>query len=695
MALQEPIILEPAFYAIVASGFLGEDTYSQYGLSNPLNGTTNAIDGEIEFLGGSRTSQITNNDRFDEKPHHRVPGKRDTGPVNKFAAGTFKYTSWLDSLIGTDVELDLFDRNASAYVRIPFQVDDTDPYDDLRFEAYHDDGFVAYLNGTEIARVRAPDQLTWSSRATGPSNDNGILEPVSFDLTEHLGLLKSGENLLAIHVLNRRASDDDFLIRPTLIASQSTGSALEYYDKPTPGERNAPGFRGFVEDVSISLDHGIFTANNLPDGAPPLASLSTPTPDAEIYFTTDGSIPGPANGTRYTTPVPISSTTTLRAAAFADQSLPSPTATRSYIFLDDVVSQNADPAGFPSHWNGVTTDYGISQIVEDLPRIAGDASLTVDQAVDSIKQSLQSLPTLSIVLDPEDLFGPVNGLYANPYVRGRISERPASVELIAADGSSSFQVDAGVRMMGWTSRIPEVSPKHSLRLVFRNEYGASRLEFPFFEGTSVDSFDTIALRSNSRDSWISDYPFGVNEEGELDDSRPWGGIRSVATYLRDQWAKQLQADMGNPAPTGSFVHLYLNGLYWGVYNPTERPDEVFAAEHFGGAPEDYEIQTFCTSPRHTGSENHWFELLNAADDGFDSGESYQRLLGNHPDGSPNPELAPLIDIDNFIDFLIAGQFDAADDWPCNFYAIPRNGRPQPWISVHYLGQRFGIPHGHG
>ena len=149
-------------------------------------------------------------------------------------------------------------------------------------------------------------------------------------------------------------------------------------------------------------------------------------------------MPGPANGTHYTSPVPISSTTTLRAAAFVDQSLPSPTETRSYIFLDDVVFQSAEPAGFPSHWNGVTTDYGISQIVEDLPQIAGDASLTVDQAVDSIKQSLQSLPTLSIVLDPEDLFGPVSGLYSNPYVRGRVSERPASVELIAADGSSSF-----------------------------------------------------------------------------------------------------------------------------------------------------------------------------------------------------------------------------------------------------------------
>ncbi len=30
------------------------------------------------------------------------------------------------------------------------------------------------------------------------------------------------------------------------------------------------------------------------------------------------------------------------------------------------------------------------------------------------------------------------------------------------------------------------------------------------------------------------------------------------------------------------VHLYINGVYWGLYNPVERPDENFAASHFGG-----------------------------------------------------------------------------------------------------------------
>jgi hypothetical protein len=38
---------------------------------------------------------------------------------------------------------------------------------------------------------------------------------------------------------------------------------------------------------------------------------------------------------------------------------------------------------------------------------------------------------------------------------------------------------------------------------------------------------------------------------------------------------------------GTFVHLYLNGKYWGLYNPCERPDNHYLANHLGGNSEDY------------------------------------------------------------------------------------------------------------
>jgi endoglucanase len=47
-------------------------------------------------------------------------------------------------------------------------------------------------------------------------------------------------------------------------------------------------------------------------------TLTTATPDAVIYYTTDGSTPSTASSLRYTEPFPISSTTTIRAIAFKE-----------------------------------------------------------------------------------------------------------------------------------------------------------------------------------------------------------------------------------------------------------------------------------------------------------------------------------------------------------------------------------------
>ena len=48
--------------------------------------------------------------------------------------------------------------------------------------------------------------------------------------------------------------------------------------------------------------------------------------------------------------------------------------------------------------------------------------------------------------------------------------------------------------------------------------------------------------------------------------------------------------MGWPSPHGMFVHLYLNGLYWGLYNPSERPTESFMASYYDGEPEQFDTQ---------------------------------------------------------------------------------------------------------
>jgi hypothetical protein len=123
----------------------------------------------------------------------------------------------LDDYLITDLRTDLEDKNASAYARIPFTVDSLNAIQQLQLRMRYDDGFVAYLNGTEVARRYAPDQLAYNSAATGARGDVVALQFDTIDLTPQLNLLQPGQNLLAIHSLNISPSDNDLLVIPQLV----------------------------------------------------------------------------------------------------------------------------------------------------------------------------------------------------------------------------------------------------------------------------------------------------------------------------------------------------------------------------------------------------------------------------------------------------------------------------------------------
>lgn len=80
----------------------------------------------------------------------------------------------------------------------------------------YDDGFVAYLNGTEIVRRNAPADVAWNTKATKSHIDTEAVEFESIDASNFLGLLRPGENVLAIHGMNNSQGGSDFLIEPVL-----------------------------------------------------------------------------------------------------------------------------------------------------------------------------------------------------------------------------------------------------------------------------------------------------------------------------------------------------------------------------------------------------------------------------------------------------------------------------------------------
>ncbi|HYW81508.1 MAG TPA: lamin tail domain-containing protein, partial [Thermoguttaceae bacterium] len=132
-----------------------------------------------------------------------------------FSSGQQEY----DDLTQTDVELAMHNVNASVWSRIEFDVADTSIYDRLVLRMKYDDGFVAYLNGTEVARRNADNPLAYNTVASARHEDVDAVVYEDINISAFVGLLQDGPNVLAIHGQNLTAANTDFLIVPELIAS--------------------------------------------------------------------------------------------------------------------------------------------------------------------------------------------------------------------------------------------------------------------------------------------------------------------------------------------------------------------------------------------------------------------------------------------------------------------------------------------
>jgi len=447
-------------------------------------------------------------------------------------------------LIGTDLAGLMPGHGSSAYVRIAFDLPQTPAYLKLELRLQYDDGCVVYLNGQKIVERNAPASPQFDSFATA-AHDGLIVETI--DLSPYRHLLRQGVNVLAVHALVAEGSGDEMLVLPTLRGQAVVMGETQYFTTPTPGSANVPGAMGTVAAPTASVPRGFYDQ-------PLSVSLSVATPGAQIRYTLDGSKPTATNGLIYTgTPITINTTSTLRFAAFKPGYLASDVETHTYIFLNDVLRQTR-PAGYPTTRSGIPLWYGMTPEIVDNPVYA-----------DRMLDSLTALPTLSLVLPFADFFGP-NGIYMNPLQSGFDWERETSAELILPDGSTAFQIDAGLRIQGNASRQPSNSPKQSMSLRFRAEYGNGNLNYPLFPDSPVTSFDVLQLRAGYNNTWI-----------HWDEKQ-----RLRGQLIHDQWARDAFLAMGHEdAGRGRFVHVYVNGLYWGVFMVQEMQEASHYAAYHG------------------------------------------------------------------------------------------------------------------
>lgn len=255
-----------------------------------------------------------------------------------------------------------------------------------------------------------------------------------------------------------------------------------------------------THSASLPADQPLFPAFSHPGGYYEdgfRIALTSPDPAAVIRFTLDGSLPTSTAGTRYRRPL------------LFDASMPTVVVVRARVVLP---GGEMGPVATESYFVAVAAD----------------------------------LPLLSLVVAPDDLWRADRGIYANYEQRGDAWERPVDVAYVDADRRSGFHVQAGVRVHGGWSRQFD---KKSLRLYFRDEYGANRLDYPLFSGGAysaagdVQSFKRLVLHAGGQD---------------FQDTL----IRNDWTLLRNQLTAKLALTMGGFATRSQPALLFINGELW-------------------------------------------------------------------------------------------------------------------------------------
>ncbi|MGE5296969.1 MAG: lamin tail domain-containing protein, partial [Solirubrobacterales bacterium] len=154
----------------------------------------------------------------------------------------FERSTGYETLFTIDVQSKMYGKNGTCYVRIPFNVGAMDLEDlaSLTVKVRYDDGFIVYLNGTEIARRNFGGQPAWNSVAEAQNSDDAAVELESIDVTAYLSSLKEGQNLLAVQAMNLSTTSSDFLFSAELVAAKALPEGTPTGISPTAQRYTGP-----------------------------------------------------------------------------------------------------------------------------------------------------------------------------------------------------------------------------------------------------------------------------------------------------------------------------------------------------------------------------------------------------------------------------------------------------------------------
>lgn len=279
------------------------------------------------------------------------------------------------------------------------------------------------------------------------------------------------------------------------------------------------------------------------------------------------------------------------------------------------------------------------------------------------KEGYEGMHIVSIVSDPENLFGYEKGIYvlgetsdtflkdgiaedywarqywafwdANYRNKGIEWERESHIQIFDEDHQLVASQNIGIRIQGGGSR--GFYPK-SLNLYARDEYGSNKIYYDFWGTGYYPKRMTLTMGGDDQYSKAED-------------------------RLVSELVKECNIVTMNYVP----CVLFLNGEYWGVYHMTEKYDEHYI-EHYYGVDKGELIDDIIMIKNgsvETGVEADYYvsysemmEFVTTAD--MEVEENYQKAC-------------ELLDIESFIDyFAVEGYIARCGDWPSSNFALWRS-----------------------
>ncbi len=277
-------------------------------------------------------------------------------------------------------------------------------------------------------------------------------------------------------------------------------------------------------------------------------------------------------------------------------------------------------------------------------------------------EQYKDMMVVSLATSPDSLFDPETGIYVtgnkyinwkksadydpsksvwdsslptNYYSKGREWEREASVSVFK-NGETVAEQDMGIRIKGASTRN---GAQKSFNLYARNDYGASKIEYPLIEGnyakdgTLIEKYDSVCLRS-------------VSDE----------------VRLRDGFSNKLIADREN-ITTQSMQQcaVFLNGEYWGLYEMTEKFSDYFIESNYGIDKKD--VAMIKNGELEEGEQVEYDNFMQFVN-------TYSKKNLTVP--ANYQTVCNYIDIDSMIEHYAAGLYLGTYDWPNYNYGVWRS-----------------------